>query len=338
MALALVVGNVPIASAQPNSKTDLDAQAKGLFQSGREAVLKKDWRSARDQLREAFRLRQTFDIAALLGQTEYELKEYRDAAEHIDYSLRHFPPKEDDEPKQRLQAWLKESKSRVVEVDIRVTPEGARVRVGDRGVGVAPLAAPVFVEPGSHEIVAELAGHGTVREAITVSAGESVSRTLVLSPVADSPPATNGHADNGKAKHNGAGERSMVPAIIGGSAAMVGLGVGIGFTLLSQSAADDADVIAARVGPSGCTAGTASATDCARLKDKNETADRDSRWAVAGFSLFAVGSVVTATYMLWPSDDSDDKKARAPRPSETSLVPSMAIDTHGLAVSLKGSF
>jgi len=63
---------------------------------------------------------------------------------------------------------------------VRVNFDGAAVQVDERNAGTAPLAEPVYVEPGPHTIVARL-GDGTPAEReITVAAGEQLEVELEL--------------------------------------------------------------------------------------------------------------------------------------------------------------
>ncbi len=335
-----VICSVRTAYAGPETATDLDARAEKLFRDGRKAIVRKDWPAAHKLLDEAYRLKQSFDIAAMLGQVEYELKRYRDAAEHIEYSLRHFPPKEDEEPRSRLKAWLDESKQHVAILKVHVTPEGARVRIDKKSVGLAPLGAPAFVNPGSRVVEAELAGHQKAQRSMEVGAGQEVEITLALKPESGGPGAgrpagTDGTPDGGPANSN----RSITPAIVAGGVAVIGLGLGIGFALSAQGKASDADELADKVGETGCTTGAATKADCTLLGDKNEAADRHSRFAVAGFSVFAVSTAVTVTYLLWPTDEgSATSRKHARGLSKAELRPSAVFDSHSAALMLSGFF
>ena len=340
VALLPTLGLARAAHAQPSEEPNRDARAEALFRDGRKAVVKKDWTGARKLLGQAYELKQTHDIAALLGQAEYELKRYRDAAEHIEYSLRHFPPTEDEEPRTRLRAWFDEAKQHVAAVRISVKPDGARVRIGDQDLGLAPLAAAAFVDPGSRVVTAELPGHRTASQTIEAKAGQEITVKLSLDPTSSaasaSQPGTSEPMQNGG--ETSANERSIVPAAIAGGVAAVGLGLGVGFALSARGNASDADELADKVGKSGCETGTAAASDCAALKDKNETADSQSRLAVVGFSVFAVGAAVAITYLVWPSDQGNTASRARRTPSKVTLRPSVTFDSHWAAVGLRGAF
>jgi tetratricopeptide (TPR) repeat protein len=65
---------------------------------------------------------------------------------------------------------------------IRVNVVGAALAVDERGAGSAPLAEPVWVEAGTHEVVAR-DGDRTARETVTVGAGEQIDVELAFDVV-----------------------------------------------------------------------------------------------------------------------------------------------------------
>lgn len=117
------LGLANTARAQPAD--DAAAKAQQLFDKGRRAIVSNKFKEAYDPLREAWELRQTYDVAGLLGQTEYELRKYRDAAEHLAFSIRNYPAKEGEGPKKRLEGWLAESKKHVGTARVAVNKPGA---------------------------------------------------------------------------------------------------------------------------------------------------------------------------------------------------------------------
>src|SRR4029078_1788111 len=81
-------------SREPDSQTVDRAHARELLQQGIAAIESGSFESARQTLLEAWKLQRSYDVAGALGQAELELKRNRDAAEHLDYSIRDFPPSE----------------------------------------------------------------------------------------------------------------------------------------------------------------------------------------------------------------------------------------------------
>ena len=96
-------------------------------------------------------------------------------------------------------------------------------------------------------------------------------------------------------------ERSLVPAIIAGSIAVVGLAAGIGFTVSANGKESDADAIRKATGPSGC-AMPAAAPSCDRLRELESSEDRQSTLGAIGFVVGGVGAAAALGYLLWPAD------------------------------------
>jgi hypothetical protein len=273
---------------------ELYGQGSAAFKAGNSSL-------ARQKFLEAWDIRQTYDVASSLGQVELDLKRYRDAAEHLDFSVRHFAPVESRQTLEQVERALKEVKEHVGSLRVSVDRDRAEVRVDDREVGASPLVAPLFVDPGPHSLQAHFGGD-VVTKTVTAIAGVEQPIELALGaaktatgPVPDAP------AQDADPKKN------IVPAIVGGAAFAVGLGAGIGFSLAASSEDDRAKGLRAKVGRSGCLDGSATPGDCANIKDAADAKDRDRNLATAGFVLAGAALIATPLYwFLWP----DSTKSR----------------------------
>lgn len=81
-------------------------------------------------------------------------------------------------------------KARIATLEIRGLPEGAVVRVDDKEIGTAPIAAPVRVGVGIRTVAASAEGYDSAEAVVTV-AGEDhkvVELVLVKQVVAETPP------------------------------------------------------------------------------------------------------------------------------------------------------
>ena len=108
----------------------------------------------------------------------------RDAAEYLDYCLRHYPASSRPESvatEQRARAAFEVVKTKVAAVNVRVTPVGAEVYVDGTIAGRAPLDAPVFLEAGPHRIEARYAGLESASVDVNAKRGESIE--TVIEPV-----------------------------------------------------------------------------------------------------------------------------------------------------------
>ncbi|WP_437938774.1 hypothetical protein [Sorangium sp. So ce341] len=81
----------------------------------------------------AWELNPTFDVAYNLGNTEYQLKKYREAAQYLSFALRHWPLlKGVAKLKPNAEKWLAESRAQVGAVGVTVSMAGAEVPVEAR--------------------------------------------------------------------------------------------------------------------------------------------------------------------------------------------------------------
>ena len=163
---ALLSASLPALAAP--SQAD---RAQALFKEGRAAYMKGDFKTAYQRQHDAWQLKQSFDIAANLGQAELQLHLYRDAAEHFRYALNHFPPSQPAEKKAQLQATFDKARAKVAAVELHVIPDGAAVSVDGAAVGHAPLSAPIFLDAGEHQIQVALDGFATQTKTVTAKPG-----------------------------------------------------------------------------------------------------------------------------------------------------------------------
>jgi len=186
-------------------------------------------------LLEAWGIRHTYDVAAALGQAELELKMYRDAAEHLDFAVQTFAPMESEGLLDGTKNDLRTAKSEVVEARIRVNEPHATVTANGRSLGEAPLAASVFLEPGSYAFEAALGQDRKATKRMALQKGGTYDVELLI-PQAAAP--TSGlEATPGVAPNAASNDRSnWLPTYVTGGLAVVALGIGTGFAVDSLSA------------------------------------------------------------------------------------------------------
>jgi hypothetical protein len=270
---------------------DLLAQARTLYAEGTSAANLHQWERARLFFLSAWRAQHQWQIAANLGHVELALGRHRDAAEHLTIFLRETADLAAVDPRDRatLTRELSQALARVAVVTVSVDPPGAEVLVDGAPAGRAPLADPVFVEPGRHVIEARADGRRSVVASRDLGPGGAVQVTLRLAPsegAASAPTAPRAvEAPTARGRVNKA-------IVIGGFAASaVALGVGAGFWARSSAAASERDTHRA-----SCTGGDHAGCD------QFDRVER-TRWLtgnVAAYSLIGAGAlaVATATYTL----------------------------------------
>ncbi|WP_437578191.1 PEGA domain-containing protein [Sorangium sp. So ce887] len=284
------------------------------------------YQEAESELQSAWELSPTFDVAYNLGNTKYQLKKHREAAQYLSHALRHWPlMKAAAKLKPTAEKRLAESRAQVGALVVTVGVVGAEVVVDGKAVGKAPLEGEVFVEAGEHRVEARLEGYAPASETVKVAKGGTAAAALALVPVkSEAQEAAPGAraAEGGRAPGAGAGapaaemppaepaypgpepqKRSWVPVIALGAASAVGLGVGIGTTVASNSANSEAraqqDKIFAAGG--GCLASPSFAGQCAELQSAGERAGRLGDIALASYIASGVLATAALTYALWPT-------------------------------------
>ncbi|WP_437864089.1 PEGA domain-containing protein [Sorangium sp. So ce363] len=273
---------------------------------------------AEAELQSAWELNPTFDVAYNLGNTKYQLKKYREAAEHLSFALRNWPlVKTVAKLKPTAEQRLAESRAQVGALRVTVSAAGAEVLVDGKAVGRAPLEGEVFVEPGEHRVEARLEGYAPVSQTVKSAKGETTDAGLAMVPVKSEAQVAGAKTEGGAAGAGVVGlvagqpavpvepppKKNWVPVIALGAASVVGLGVGIGMTVARNSAHDDARSKGEVILRAGGECATPSATF---VKPCEELQSIGSRGATLGdaarVAYIASGALAIAavTYVLWP--------------------------------------
>ncbi|MBK7580813.1 MAG: PEGA domain-containing protein [Myxococcales bacterium] len=322
------------------SPAHAEATPEQLFNEGRAAVQKKDWERARGLLVKSWGLKQSFDTAALLGQSELKLARYRDAAEHLDFALRNFPNQEPTaDAKKRIEEGARTARSKVFALTLEVSVAGAELSIDSVAAGRAPLGAEIFLEPGRHVVEAKLEGYEPGKRELEAAAGEADTLRLELAKSAVAPLASapSSKPDTGAVPGSGSDKMSddrsstkTVVLVTGAALTLVSLGVGIGFGLDSRSSASDADDLSRKLGKNAC-AGGANAAECATLEDSRQRANRNATIASVGFvGAGVLGAATAVAWLAWPN-----ARPNAARAAGLQITPLLG-ETHGVVV--RGGF
>jgi PEGA domain len=313
------------AAAQPAAPASADAagaRADDLAHQGNDLALKHKWTEAEALFRQAWALKQSYDISANLGIAELALGKYRDAAEHLTFAFRHFPANGKPEHRDLLKEKLAKAREQVVALTISVNVDGAELLADGRSVGRAPLDREVFVDPGSRTIEARLADYSAAGTTITADKGASQTVTLTLTRIAAPPP-------TGTVQPPPPGPNKIV-LVTGGATA--GAAIVTGAVLLGVAAAKGSTVssLQAQIQQEGGCASAAAGGDCADLRS---TATSKQTLGNAGLWMLVAGGgvgVATLVYGLVGG-------AKAPQPkSGWRVTPAAAPGGGGLVV--QGTF
>jgi hypothetical protein len=311
--LALVSTPAPHAAAQPTAPAQTETlsplqrqQADDFFRSGSRLYTQQKWADAETAFRAAWALNPTYDVAANLGHTEYQLGKYRDAAEHLSFALRNWPIVGKREPRELVQKRLAEARKQVGAVTIRVSRPGAEVFVDGKAVGRAPLEQEVFVEPGARSIEAKLAGYEDDQQRIEASKGGELSVMLTLA--ASAPGLATGPAETATVTPSGEALPGLPPPppvatgprkavlIAGGATAGAALIAGVVFTVLANERASAAEEknsqLVKAVGPGTCAEPTGACGEVAKLVHDRVVFSDLSFWSFVGAGTLGAATVI----------------------------------------------
>lgn len=326
LASALGAGAVHAQPSSPQvaSSPNAGARADDLFKAGMSDVKQQKWVEAEAKFLAAFSLNRSYDIAANLGQTQYRLGKYREAAEHLAFAVKSWPIVGKREPREAAVKRLEELRKLVASVTVHVNVPGATVLVDGKEVGQAPLADEVFVDPGPRTIEVKLAGYKDAKQTVEAAKGSSQEARLALiasvpseGPPGDSVPMNSARIWGRSRRSEESGlfdGKSPVWMGMGIGVAALGFGLGIGGAVASNNNAGTADSIrgplAERDGPGACKEAS-NAEPCAELRSAFETSGTYRTVSIAGFSLAGAAVVGTLIYVLLPVDNAELRGVRA---------------------------
>jgi hypothetical protein len=274
IAAAVLLAFLPLSLGSPAFGQDDPTvkAARARFQEGVAFFDKGEYENARAAFLQAYALRKHPAVLLNLAQSSLRSGHALEAARYFQQYLRESTSLS---PAQRADAerGLADARQKLGRIEV-TAPSGANVTVDGDGVGTAPLADPVDVEPGSHKVKA-----GNDELKLDVAAGQKVaakfgsSGAAAASPVPTPPPPSNTPAtttppandtpatpavppngeDTGakvetKKMNLLAPPANMTPVYIGAGAAVVGVGIGIGFGVIAKaSAQNSADSVASEI-------------------------------------------------------------------------------------------
>src|SRR5687768_10452564 len=169
LALGLLVASIaPVATAQPRADPPPASEdvADILFAEATRAMKEGQTQVAYEKLKLAWDRKKSMDIAANLALLERELGKKADAAQHLEFALRNFPPTGNDAIKQRMTDDLAALEKEVARVTL-FAPPGATVRVDGRPIELH--GAPVlYIDPGTRKIDATHPALGDAEQTVDV--------------------------------------------------------------------------------------------------------------------------------------------------------------------------
>lgn len=273
--------------------------------------------------RQAWALKQSYDIGGNLGIAELNLEKYCDAAEHLSFALKRFPANGKPAHRELLHDKLEKAKEHVGALAITVSAPGAEVFVDGKRLGLAPLSELVFVAPGTRKMEARLQGYETATQTVeaTKAGSTDVVLTLKTAEVRRVPPPES-HGPR------------MGVVVAGAVVTGVALATGIGFLAAAGSKGSSGLELHTTIAQAGHSCITGDANYDARCADLSSITRTGDTFHSVGVGLLAgagAAAVGTAVYFFLPRSSTDRPVASAFR-----LAPAVSTTNAGLLVS--GSF
>ncbi|NUO54290.1 MAG: hypothetical protein HOV80_36055 [Polyangiaceae bacterium] len=263
-----------------------------LFAESTAAAKEGNFQVAYEKMKEVWRLRPSYDVAANLAFYERKLGKTREAAEHLELALSQFPVTGEPVVRDRMKQDLDALRAELGRVEFDV-PSGTIILVDGEERGKTPLKpAHVYVTPGKHTFEARRPGQrGSA--SIDVATGQATTVTIPLSKY-------EGDDDSGDDKKNGGvvttpdGSSEGIPlwsGIVVGGLGLAGIGAGIGLAVVAGSSGSSADEAAAALPSRTACQGDAPHESCASIADDLETRDLLSN---ASMGAFIAGGILVA--------------------------------------------
>ena len=329
-----------VAAAQPVPGTAAPSpsadEADRLFREANKLYNEKKYAEAESLYEQAFAQKRAHDIAANLGYAEMKQGKLVEAAEHLAFAVRSWPPTGKEENRRSAKEQLAKVKAEVVTFTIDVNVTDAQVLINERDIGRSPLEGEAFAPAGRVVVRAKRAGYVDAETIVeTAPKGSAHGVKLVLTPAPAAAPAvpTVMATASATAVVPPAPPRSMVPAYVMGGVGLAsliagGVLVGAGFAkrsdVLAQEPKDaDGKPVCYQLPP---PSGPDTDARCASLR---ATAAEGTTLANAGVVMFGVGGAAAAAsvvYALWARSGGP----ASPPKAAARLVPVVSTESAGL--------
>ncbi len=336
-ALVLACSQAAPAFAAEPTKAEI-AVARRYFDLATKAESERRWRDAADLLDKAISIKETAGLRyhlgfarENLGQLVEALLEYQRASGLIHSGITTEDIERFVGPK------LQEMQKRVPTLTVQVPPDILNPTFAIDGSVMKRelVGTPIPLNPGTHSLVIFGPGRRPFHAQISLGEGATVTQVaeLVPEPLAPvgTPSATASASRVAESGTAGAWSTPRTWTLIGEAAlTAAGLGIGLGYTLASHSAANSAADAQERIDantPCDAASGSAPRSECDLLAAAATDHYRYRNIAVAGFVGAAIGAAAFATtWVVWKP---------SPKGGPAALIPSAAVSTRGATFTWK---
>lgn len=183
-ALALAVA-LPVAAAPKHKPTvgdSLSGQAREDYDAARVLFDHDDFTGAAIKYQSAYDHSKDVRLLWNIASCEQRLRHYARTRTVLERYLAEGDKTLTEQDRKDADAILTAIAPYVSTVKVTVEPEGADVTLDNEVVGRAPLASPIYVELGKHEVGAKKDGFRPDSRAIAASGGDTIPVSLKLEP------------------------------------------------------------------------------------------------------------------------------------------------------------
>jgi hypothetical protein len=222
-----------LAAAQKSAETE----AKAQFDVGVELFEKGQFEKASIAFARAYELRPSFKILYLVGKCAQELGRFTESLDAFTRYLSEGGDQIDAARRLEVKKEIERLNALVGAVAVESGAEGATVFIDGRRVGDTPLAAPVFVDLGEHEVLLRRGAVELHREVVKVAGGQRVVVKAAIGGEGQGARAGEAAKDDGAAAKGPGGDEAAKPkpkrvwtwvaAGVGGAAAVGAVVTGV---------------------------------------------------------------------------------------------------------------
>jgi len=222
-ALVIAVASTATSAVTAGVKED---EARMHFEQGVRLYEEGQYEQAAIAFARAYELKPSFRLLFNIGQAESELKHYARALEAF---TRYLAEGGDQVPPDRVttvKSEIERLNALVGMIIVECQVDGARVLLDNESKGETPLAGPIFVDIGKHEVVVKQGQDELLREVVRVAGGQRVTLEV---EAGDGEPGTTSDTDGSPVPEepDGGGRVwTWIALGIGGAAGITGAAIG----------------------------------------------------------------------------------------------------------------
>lgn len=277
--------------APPDNATAREMELYRLYEEASKLHEQEQFDQAYERYSRIWAEKQSYDVAASMGDIDLRREHYALAAKHFRFALDHMPVTQNKLYLATLQSGFDKARPHVAEV--RVTPHPAVTDLQiSNGLTGEKYEQPFYVSPGNHTLKLMATGYQVVLQEVTATEAATLELDVYLTPLgAESVgPKT---ARTTKRRH---------PEIVFPVGGLLTLGLAGAATWSFLDARDKHDELRTlQLGPSECR--NSGSTRCQRADDLADTTETRELlgWGLAGGAVVAAGATVLV-WWLWETD------------------------------------